>query len=462
VAYAYNDPQLAAPPTPDGNDDTIPSVSPDDRDLLWGEMRLVPFGSTPIHIKMGHRFMRFRHGEPLVSVGEHEPELTDFVLEKNYTGQMTVASGVVVPDVSLGPLDLTDTYQMVYPAQANNGTKQISVRISGSINNYNFSDQLVTFTKALQYGGSYTLQLHFWRGCRFAGSNIYWKWNDPEDEAQGGYLTFELNGVPIDDARQRYQGVFFKWGSLVGISPQRVDPTLTGTYLQTNPYIVSGAYAPRYAPTYNATEPENSTWAKLTTALGWDQIPSFYNISFTVGGERADSFADKTTTEYPNQRGDICRYLGHTNPALAGYRMPTLVELLYGGYDSFNYTRYVSEDWEISPPVGNRWTRMGDASAWAGDAWAGVGWVDSPHGTYQVPVGAYFGLAAMLPASGKRASDGLLRNVANLGHYWSSSAKIDGGDRINYAFSILMSSGGVQIANDVRQNAHSVRCVLDE
>jgi hypothetical protein len=62
--------------------------------------------------------------------------------------------------------------------------------------------------------GSYTLSItlkEVSRSNKFAGSNIYWN---------GSKLTFDDHG---DYTNTKYQGVYFKWGSLIGVSPAQTS-----------------------------------------------------------------------------------------------------------------------------------------------------------------------------------------------------------------------------------------------
>lgn len=65
-----------------------------------------------------------------------------------------------------------------------------------------------SFNTALDAGGSYRLRMKL-RAPKWAGSNIYWDGGTQK-------LAFEPHGSVNDEG---IQGVYFKWGSLIGIAP---------------------------------------------------------------------------------------------------------------------------------------------------------------------------------------------------------------------------------------------------
>jgi hypothetical protein len=257
-------------------------------------------------------------------------------------------------------------------------------------------------------GNNYTLRLTL-RIPRWAGSNIYW------DNANQR-LTFDLEG---NTQNQHYQGVFFRWGSLVGISPAR---TSRGNGFNVN--------VPVYQPDYNAAEPHKSIWTCIdtTTYTAWtttlsgvavdtteipylDDRPEFH----TTESDRANTYAidaeRNTATMYLGMRGDICQYLGQTIPALYGYRLPT--------------------GKEFSPYNGGDWDKVKDG--WEkGDGFVSNSALGDKYGTatFPDPVNNWGGYAKntnafnlTLPASGSRSStSGGLLSIGNAGLYWTGSA----------------------------------------
>jgi hypothetical protein len=132
-----------------------------------------------------------------------------------------------------------------------------------------------TFSAALEPGSSYKLNVKFLEPIP-AWSNIFW---------DGEKLTFDVT----DLGHQRYEGVFFKFGSLVGISPVGGFSS-SSTILYKKTEIITGAYS-----SYGA-------------------IP-YWNTNNDVGDPDIDAL-----------RGDICK---HINP---DYRLPRLGEFPVTGW----------------------------------------------------------------------------------------------------------------------------------
>jgi hypothetical protein len=213
----------------------------------------------------------------------------------------------------------------------------------------------------LQPGTSYTLtvSLKDTPTGAWAGSNIYW---------DGEKLTFDPAGK-TDHAL--YQGVFFRWGSLVGI--------MTTAY--TNPYGV-------YVPNYNSGEPGESVWS----VEAWN--PN--SIPYMVGAGDPFTLYDNTNaTSYGEMKGDICRYLGDTGAGPAGYRMP-------------NGAPYTSEIPSIGTPVLGPLIDLRGSIPWTGD----------PGGTTTLPSYAYVGGALVFPTSGYYQGS---FNAGVSGVYWTGS-----------------------------------------
>jgi hypothetical protein len=151
----------------------------------------------------------------------------------------------------------------------------------------------VTFTTELKSGYSYRLLARL-RIPILARSNVYW---DDADKK----LTF----VPAaddpadnDDSKAGYQGVYFKWGSLVGISPV-------------------GEWSDDSTPVYRAGESASSTYPS------WASIPYENSGSVTEVG-------DPNTITF---KGDICKYIN------SGYHLPMIGE--FGTKD-----RWDQQGWE--------------------------------------------------------------------------------------------------------------------
>jgi hypothetical protein len=157
------------------------------------------------------------------------------------------------------------------------GVRIGSIEVSASIST--FSDKWAYFNSTLDAGTSYTLVVALVQGAAFANSNIFW---------DGEKLTFDI----LDLGHQYYQGVVFKFGSLVGMSP--VSGTFsTSRIIYTPTEIITGAYS------------------------SWGEIP-YWDDNSDVGDPDIDAL-----------KGDICKYI---NP---GFRLPKFGEFSITGWSKF-------------------------------------------------------------------------------------------------------------------------------
>jgi hypothetical protein len=160
----------------------------------------------------------------------------------------------------------------------------------------------VTFpsTVSLEAGKTYTLQIKL-KTPIFAKSNIYWS---------GSKLTFDT----ITN-NEKYQGVFFKWGSLVGLSPTGTD-NASAYYFTPPTGISSGAWTKvLFKDSPNISN--GFHWGN-----GYFAVPycvDDYSNSFNI---EKNYLYDTYSSDYSNHgyRGDICNYLNHK------WRLPNLAE----------------------------------------------------------------------------------------------------------------------------------------
>jgi hypothetical protein len=256
----------------------------------------------------------------------------------------------------------------------------------------------------LAAGGSYRIRL---KPLRFAGSNIYWEGGDD------GKLTFDLHG---DDIHAKYQGVYFQWGSLIGVSPVGEDYESSATVL----YKPKGATMPR------AWEPPATGSALSPVWNSWTDIPSYYNVDVSPAG--IDAHTLLYNPDFDNYRGDICNYIN------SSYRMPTLAELtaLSSAYVGFYHD---SDNVPVSSDDENVAGRY----------------------VFTDNYGTLSGYA--LPASGCRSSNsGTLYDVGYSGSYWSGSAY----GSSSGAYRLYFSGSGISTDSYARYYGRSVRCVMIE
>jgi uncharacterized protein (TIGR02145 family) len=268
-----------------------------------------------------------------------------------------------------------------------------------------------TLTTALEKGASYTLTVKLKalaKSTKFAGSNIYW-------DSSKSQLTFDPHGTTTP---QYYQGVYFKWGSLIGISP-------VGAYDASNTVL--------YKPT-NTSDPVGTsrTWVETNGAdnawsgSGWTDIPYQNDDKINTTDRSAHSLL--ANPDFAAYKGDICNYIDEN------YLMPTGAEFsaLLSDHGSYSSSKggYISSDITSSDAAGKQ--------------------VFAQYATIN---------SFIFPASGYRdGSDESSIAVGNSGAYWSGSASGD-----SYAiFLYFNSSYATASSSSTKYHGLPVRCVLIE
>ncbi|MBF0647876.1 DUF4906 domain-containing protein [Dysgonomonas sp. GY75] len=216
--------------------------------------------------------------------------------------------------------------------------------------------------------------------AKWAGSNIYW---------DGTSLTFDDVSTSGPSPHETYQGVYFKWGSLWGISPQ-------GNWSDNSTVV--------YVPDGNGyTSDIASSWSSVPYWVrgGLISDPDEHYITDVV----------HTAANIANGYGDICKYLTELNGGtLHGrrWRLPTANDFKPGD-SSLN---------SISPSDNTEYVW----SSWSSSASGAM----SPDGIDLIPNGVRKSLALgqpWFPASGYRyATNGSIGYYGDAGDYWTSSA----------------------------------------
>ncbi|MDR1883351.1 MAG: fimbrillin family protein [Prevotella sp.] len=290
----------------------------------------------------------------------------------------------------------------------------------------------------------------------WAASNIYFQPDDGEGgSATTGVLTFAESGTD----KQNYQGVFFKWGSLIGVDPVTVGDINANTYLFIPDDDTPGKYhkvkASEVSTALNIDNFRTAVagWTGgVTASTDWPLIPYV-----------ADAIADPTpvawrdfdalegfsnSANYAAFKGDICRYLsanryGYNTIAIleTTWKMP--VSQMFGD-DTVYGTNYT-------------WTAGNSTSSSNID---GALASDFHYATYSYARG----IAPEFPASGARSLygdgygnefPGYLLHVGSHGRYQSSSPTV-------HMYSLNFSSGTLTPAYiDGRLNSLSVRCLRE-
>ncbi|MDR1527138.1 MAG: hypothetical protein LBS46_05640 [Dysgonamonadaceae bacterium] len=404
-----------------------------------------------------------------------------YTVSMNYAGNVTKQGDALTnayftwnPIITPSPT-ATSQSRMVYTAG-----EAISVVIpaaSFTIHDKSMPPSQTTATfngKTLEAGKKYTLTLKF-KMPKFASSNIYW-------DAVGQKLTFkpyDLNPGTIYPTEQQYQGVFFKWGSLIGISPALTNNVTDQTQFHsgTNMSPNQGTDGTLiYVPTYNPLNMSFSSWTKtnlstftngrvanLTFAYpAWDSIPyagdtgyagyasaRWPYVNYTPPTDwNTSELTDLSTTHYTDYVGDICSYISQTQAIMdysgstrGFYRLPRCEE--FGPFPDDN-------DWTVIPVV-NGWTKVPAAD-----------WTDmfnyDEHGTYLISNGGKFSATAnFFPASGYRSGPQLVDSGSWVTYQTSTVV-----DMIyNYTFA-LDNVYVVPTSLAFRYYGGSVRCVLED
>jgi hypothetical protein len=259
----------------------------------------------------------------------------------------------------------------------------------------------------------------------FAGSNIYWDNTDKR-------LTFDAIGVTD---HERFQGLLFKYGSLVGISPN--GNWAAGTALFT-PAGINGMYVETTAGTYAATN-----WANVTVGGAARNFATDTIAGIPVLDMRLSGFASYLTTideEMKAYRGDVCAYLSGRPGIPDGYwRLPTSAEF-DPGYPNVPF---------VAP---GKYAIEG--------SFAGIT-SNNSYGAFDVNRGYRLtyatGKAAFFPASGGRAANGALLNHGTYGYYGTSSP--NGANVYALTFTGTDTALNPAAVMDSRQYAFPVRCV---
>jgi hypothetical protein len=242
-----------------------------------------------------------------------------------------------------------------------------------------------------------------------------------------------------DDTKAGYQGVFFKWGSLVGISP-------VGNYSGSTAIYVPIVRSPLNTSTWKATTgltiggdtdfpTVSGSWAGWQNPSAGNAAPAtnipYMDGSYAKSGEtiysRDNTYAidaeRNDLTTYQGFRGDICQYLSKTQSALDGYRLPT----------SDEFGTYTTDSWAASNPTStpnsDGWIKGIDpfpslnnsAGKVNGRANMLIAAENNGNTVYGSAINRLMG-DVVFPASGYYLESGTLDYVGATGTYWSCSA----------------------------------------
>jgi hypothetical protein len=279
----------------------------------------------------------------------------------------------------------------------------------------------------------------------WAASNIYFK----PDVVGGtvGSLTFAESGADKPTGKAGYQGLFFKWGSLIGVSTNTTGDTYHDdhTFLFI-PDLNTGKYY-KYSVGSVVADTDNIVNAYLNKTAGrntWATIPYADENDIPVDSSRDD---DRLTTAsdpslYAFYKGDICKYLSDTKSTNGSgllsknnWIMP--VSRMFGEDDgSYDY---------------NTWSNINFSGGIIEDG--------TSNAVEALVRYTYVGETVTFPASGGRDINGDHSHIGSHGIYWSSSAYDETdvyGLRFDYTNGVTTQSNSLE-----RMMSHSVRCVRD-
>ncbi|MDR1882758.1 MAG: fimbrillin family protein [Prevotella sp.] len=315
-------------------------------------------------------------------------------------------------------------------------------------------------------------------------SNIYY--DETADAATNvGALTFSETAD-----HNLYQGIYFRWGSLVGVSASanmssfsNVDylfiPDVDGDGLYHKVQIsalathsdltdviglfkASLALAPAVWTNVASgdTDALTALWTALPYATSTDVIP-VSPVSATGRTERDDNaLTTESASLYSSYKGDVCKYLvdkSSTNGnsfSNTTWRLPTSSE--FGLKPAGNHT---NSDAVNGITIGDYFTK------WVYDDYSSVSFTggiledgtDSMIGNHYCTLNWVYENTDKpdFPASGNRGSDNGGLSYGNNGNFWSSSAY-----GTSFAYNLFFSSSSVNPdGNGNRSNGRSVRCV---
>jgi hypothetical protein len=426
-AYSYYQSTAAISTT-----DIDPTVS----DLIWGETLNQAIDETEagrtVTILLKHCFSKVR---VKLNVGEiSNAAITGLGTVTVGTGQKVdldvsdgslTASGTAVIQTVNGWVDangdavnvaapfsktaLWSGYGLFYPSPTKVTISSITVTIGGVA--HAFSGLSAAFAHALDVGKHYTLVVDL-KKVIFASSNIFWQEvTNTGDPQYPGYLTFLDNG-----SGSGYQGVFFRWGSLVAASPY-------GGSSNSEAWNTVTAYVPNT---------NDGTWKN----------PLFKNSGVGLGTPiLTDIFTDRSENylydhpDFDNRQGDICSYLtGKPGVPAGNWRMPNSAEF---GAD----TDYSTNTWGSVSISGS-----------GADQVAGKGAVYGGGQTYYASSVA----AISFPAGGYRTPNTEVIIINGHGYNWSGTPYTN----TTHAYGMSVNSGGVTALNvEDRWFINPVRCV---
>jgi hypothetical protein len=250
--------------------------------------------------------------------------------------QINPTGGWLAPD-ALNFREVESDYAMIYTHAANVISLFIDTLIVDNTNlgHYEFRLSNINVQQLPMVAGhSYKLKLNFQRQI-WAGSNIFW---------DGTKLTFLPETTP--PSQQGYQGVYFMWGSLVGISPIGTFNDATTTLYMPIPGT-GGVDSWRMVTATNQT---SNGWGGLTMAdIPHVQTGTLYSPNYLDDHTARNYLYSEVHDDFNGNAtfiGDICHFLSQRGYAPSGnWRMPNAREF---GREMTEYTTSEFRDFPVS------------------------------------------------------------------------------------------------------------------
>jgi hypothetical protein len=432
-------------------------------DPLWGSTTVtVSAGMNRVNIEMRHVFSK-------VKIKATSTELSGTPAITNVLATL-VGYKAVIQDGAIGKGVAEDQDFAAFPASPTTtalsaprvvyagGEDITTIKItSATIGTTTHTGSVAKFNKKLLPGRSYTLTVKF-DELVWAGSNIFW---------DGNRLTFYPAG---DTDNQGYQGVFFKFGSLVGISPAQKGGSTDAeknAIDNSNPIFVPYGYPddPKWKATTGATVKADvgtasnwTSWGENTAAA--TDIPYMDPIGYAGSDYGRDNRlvmeeAQNTTAMYQGFKGDICQYLSTKTGVVAGnYRLPTSGEFGLASTASWDASNPNVDGWIKGTAS---WPSSGNNAAVNADGTANllISNKNLANAVFGSGINRKMG-GVVFPASGFRnCNGGALTNVGFDGIYWSGSA-----NKSTHSYLLSFYSGNVYPSGyNLRSYGYPVRCV---
>jgi hypothetical protein len=303
-----------------------------------------------------------------------------------------------------------------------------------------------------------------WTDHLFGRSNIYFQPDAGETEI--GSLTFSED----DSSQKGYQGLYFKWGSLIGVAAgasgdgydytgSHDDDTYlyipalgTGKYYKVRAGSVSESYTDENSEKQDAVQKyagkvSDNSWDNIPYVDGGNDLDDIPDLGESPAIERADHRLTERSTDdelFKYYKGDICKFLSDKNG-------------INGSGLTRTWVMPKSEVWKGEYHSGFPYS---DLSGWSYTWKDGILTTTTPDGTDESDVYLTYTTVSkeevIFPAAGLRY-DGQLGAVGRYGIYWSSSV-----DGASGAYSLYFYSGLVNPDYlDYRTYGFPVRCVQE-